>query len=212
MSTIYSPTSTGDLVLSYTLPSDGDAPSAASVNVPFEGLADDVARLALGGPITSFVKQRLPFHPLEFNLWTISGPGAGMVSTTPFLDGQTLVLDFPDGAIVREVAAYFVGAIGHAAFPAGAPTYPNISFWKIDTATGVATQIGATAVDATTPVAAYESAHFVAVTSFVETVDKTLYRYMLTFRSEGGANGIAGLILFGATWSGDVRVLHSKGG
>lgn len=46
MSTTYTPDNTGDLVLSYTEPQDGDAPDVASVNVFLEGLADDVSRLA----------------------------------------------------------------------------------------------------------------------------------------------------------------------
>lgn len=213
MSTTYTPTSTGALVLSYTMPADGDAPDAASVKVPLEGLADDASRLALGGDVTTVTGRSIPFvwtgltETAPGYSWTFGSQGQANQSGTA--SALTLVVhlnDIPNGATVTRVDLVIDPANGHAGAGAGL-TFPTLKFWKLNVSTGVATQIGSTATDAWNA-GSYESIHPLIVSGLTEAIDWDTYRYVLEFTAEAGANYLAGLSVKGPLWSGSARKLR----
>jgi hypothetical protein len=216
MSTTYTPDNTGDPVLSYTEPQDGDAPDVASVNVFLEGLADDVSRVALGGAVDYVEDRALQFvwtgvtETALASYWTIGNTGqpvqGGAAAALPLL----VHVDLPHGGELTGVALVIDPANGHAGAGAGL-TFPTLKFWKVALSSGTRTQIGSTTTD-TWNAGLYENAHPIAVTGLTETIDRDLYRYVLEFTGEAGANYVANLSVIGPTCTGNFRRLMSPGG
>lgn len=213
MSTTYTPDNTGDVVLSYTEPQDGDAPDAASVTAFLEGLADDVSRLALGGDVENVTGRAIPFvwtgitEAAAGSSWTFGSQGQANQSGT----ASALVLvvhlnDIPNGATVTRVDLIIDPAGGHAGAGAGL-TFPTLKFWKLNVSTGVATQIGTTTTDAWNA-GSYESIHPLIISGLTETIDWDTYRYVLEFTAEAGANYLATLSVKGPLWTGTARKLR----
>lgn len=71
MSSTYSSAATGAVANSQTIPSDGDNATAASVDVPFETLSDDVWRVANGARVSASIKK---IHVLAY---PVNAPGGG---------------------------------------------------------------------------------------------------------------------------------------
>lgn len=131
-----------------------------------------------------------------FNATTTSGNWAR--TTTPrgswhnTATGGTLDIaleSLPNGAVLDSLALLWAGAAGHAAFPGGAPTMPNINLFRIND-DGTETSI-ANVSDTTATAGGYETAHYITLSSIAHTIDRTLYRYVLVVTGETGANFIA---------------------
>ncbi len=97
--------------------------------------------------------------------------------------------DLADNGELQSVTLRWQGASGHAAFPGGAPTMPAIEVFRIDE-DGAATSLGST-TDATGTAGDYENPHDITVGSLTETLDLSLYRYVVEVDGETGANFIA---------------------
>ena len=213
MSTTYTPTTTGDPVESYTEPVDGDNPDVASVNVFLEGLADDLGRVHLGGAMDPIEERNLPLiwngvtETALTSYWTIGNNGqpvqGGAASALPLF----VQLDLPHGAELAAVALYIDPSGGHAGAGAGL-TFPTLGLYRVTQSSGTRTQIGSTKTD-TWNAGGYENAHTISV-AVTHTVDRDLYRYVLAFTGEAGANYLANLSVYAVSYTASVRRLHSN--
>ena len=213
MSTTFTPTGTGDPVLSYTEVQDGDAPDAASVTVFLEGLAEDAKRLSLGGKLETVTGRAIPFvwagitEAAAGSSWTFGSQGQANQSGAPFALVLVVHLnDIPNGATMTRVDLIIDPADGHAGAGAGL-TFPTLKCWKLNVSTGVATQIGTTTTDAWNA-GGYESIHPLIISGLTEVIDWDTYRYVLEFTAEAGANYLANLSVKGPLWSGTARKLR----
>ncbi len=194
-----------------TLPSDGDPKGAASVNTPFEGLADKVAHA--NWPETNSAKM----YPLATRSVTRMCMGAPMVDdftkwlgSSPFLNCLVVTkqdiyfpVQLPDGATWVQAFAYFQGATGHAAFPAGKPaTMPVMRACRFDPATGTIGVI-ASVTDPSASVAVYEAIHALTIVGMAEVVTAATKNYFIKVETEGGLLGLAGDQIYG------VQVVYS---
>ncbi len=193
-------------VASVTIPADGDARDAASVNVATEGAADrtqllyqDFKQRMLGilplVPYQSITRvQEYPAYAPAAN-WV---PDAGNSRMTNLVVGTSLWIPvvIPHGAIWTGYTISLIGAAGHGAFPGGKPAaMPNSTGLKMHKTTGVEsgpTGFTAPMVDASATAGAYEAIHSLTDSGGTEIVDRTLYKYFIQFISETGANGIVG--------------------
>lgn len=213
MSTTFTPTGTGDPVLSYTEVQDGDAPDAASVTVFLEGLAEDAARIHAGGTMDSIEERNLELswrgltETAAASYWTIGNTGQPVQTGTAAALPLYVELRLPHGAELTAVALYLDPSGGHAGAGAGL-TFPTLKFYRVAQATGTRTQIGSTTTD-TWNAGGYESPHALSVAA-THTVDRDLYRYVLEFTGEAGANYLASLSVYAVSYTASVRRLHSN--
>jgi hypothetical protein len=99
------------------------------------------------------------------------------VSTSP--------LQLPNGSTLTEVTFYLDPA-NHSG--TGLPgTMPTFQIWKQALATGVSSQIGSTATDASVDATAYSALHTIVKSGLSEVIDNANYRYWFIFTGEGGA-------------------------
>ena len=188
-----------------TLPDDGDAESAASVNTPFGSLADKVAHA--NWPETDATKK----YPLSLRTITRTCPGSFMVDdftkwlgSSPFTNCTVatkqdayIPVPLPNGSTWTSAFAGFVGAAGHAAFPGGKPaTMPVMRAVKFNPNTGALTVI-ASVTDPSASAAVYEAAHSLTIVGMTEVIDTNTFNYFIKIETEGGANGIAGDQVYG---------------
>ena len=111
MSTTFTPTGTGDPVLSYTEVQDGDAPDAASVTVFLEGLAEDAARIHAGGTVDAIEERNLPLiwqgltETAAASYWTIGNTGQPVQTGSAAELPLYVHLDMPHGAQITVVSS-----------------------------------------------------------------------------------------------------------
>ncbi len=188
-----------------TLPDDiTDQRSAASVNGPFQTLADrcqmlyrDLKQRMLGlfpiVPARSIVRQIKGSPSFQETAgaanWTDQFDGTWRAEVT----GATMTIPFnpPHGSIITGARVAIYGAAGHAAFPGGAPTMPTFKAYYAPSATAIPVQIGGTATDASATAAIYEGQHYFGFSGASHVVDRTANVYYFILAAEGGANYIS---------------------
>ncbi len=210
MSSVYTPDPSNNPA-SITLFDDGEDKPIATVNVALEGIADKVAHA--NWPETSNAKK----YPLATRSITRMCMGAPMVDdftkwlgSSPFLNCLVVTkqdiyfpVQLPDGATWVQAFAYFLGAAGHAAFPAGKPaTMPVMRAVRFDPSTGTLGVI-ASVTDPSASVAVYEAIHALTIVGMAEVVDATAKNYFIKVETEGGLLGLAGDQIYG------VQVVYS---
>lgn len=101
--------------------------------------------------------------------------------------GGTMIfrLLLPHGQQLNAVTLRWKGAAGHGALP----TMPTVTLRRID-ANGGDTTLGSQ-TDTSGNVGAYEATHDITVSGLTHTIDRTLYRYVLTMVGETGGNFVA---------------------
>jgi hypothetical protein len=210
MPTTYTATATGEPVLQTTIPSDGDARDASSVNVAFEGLADDISRLAKGGMTSATVTRS--FAHFEYtagaiNAWiryrstvsTYTSHWSQSSTTEDTGAGDTIlwgVLDLPHGARLAAVFLSVASDGTHAALP---ETMPSFTLYQQHLSSGVVTILG-TATDSSATVAAYEAPHQIGLSvSPNHVVDRETSTYLIAVSGEYGTNSDLHLHVFGGS-------------
>jgi hypothetical protein len=201
MSSVYN----GDderLVAGVTIPSDGDAPDAASVNTAFEALTDAV-RYAESRTLTwqmandAFIWTRLPkislVTPMTNAGWAAeeSTIQVGWYETTA--DPTSLSFEIlPPHAMAALRGVYVVlagaghaGAVGHVNLPG---TMPTIAVWQ--NLGGFPAAVAITD-DGSPDVATYDAAHIVYVATPALAANTFGTRLVLRITGETGANSLA---------------------
>ncbi len=169
---------------------DGDAPSAALWNVPYEAVLDQCAYLLyITGPRRSFVSVQ------EGSMFVF---GVGPITFESDVEKTKTVyqnLLMPHGATVTAID-FRIAPANHAAI--SGLTLPVITFTKYDAISGSNTTI-ATASDASVNAVAYSLPHDLTVSSFTEIIDRQKYFYRLSIETEtGGINAMDGTAVFTA--------------
>ncbi len=198
MSSVYTPTAVVPPT-SYTIPSDGDPKTAASVNVPFQSIMDGVRYLNEGKRPSAVHSKWTHVHwqsadaNWDFGFGTQWGPKQLITATQ--IGGE---LDLPDGCTLTSVTVYIDPANG-GGHGGGLPTLPGYSVFKLDPTSGIHTQIGTAKTDTSGSVPVYEALHFItpALTGLSEVINKEVNRYYIIFTGEGGGNFQAGLRIVG---------------
>lgn len=182
-----------------SVPDPGDARTAASVDGPFQTLANRVAYLEANGDACRDFNLQMPIESAVLD----SLVGGNWVYTNGFW-WQTDVaaaaklwipLRLPVGATLTTVTVFLSGAtLAGAAAHAGVPaTKPKItlkaSFPSSDTTTTLGTVIG-TATDGSASVGAYDTAHTITISGLSEVVTGSK-RYAVALEGENGANAAA---------------------
>lgn len=102
-------------------------------------------------------------------------------------------IELPHGSTLNSITVTVIGAAGHGALPA---TMPQIKWRKYNAITPAGATSSAT-VDSSASTGAFEAAHTIVKSSIAEVIDNTTQRYAIEFDSEGGANAVAGLVVYG---------------
>ncbi len=227
MSTVYTPTPT--LITSITIPADGDPKNAASVNVPFEALADGLvlvqapaADAAEDYPLALRTIRRVqngPIYPSHLAGvttpdWFIGTDGVaqalGVVGGNSFVQ----ILNIPDGATHIAVEVWILGAAGHGGVrpgtPGGSPTngMPTAVFFKRHITTDVLTTIEINADTVGTSIL-YEQPHAIGTSFLPEVIDNSLYQYFVYVTGEYNGSAVAGLRHLGTIVSFRTTALDS---
>ncbi len=197
-------------------PPTGTTVSAADVQSGEQALADNIYNLTLGGP-TDYVEERGVLFSwvgltdaASTSYWQFGNTGQPVQAGPAAAIVLYVHLDVPHGGLLQAVALNIDPANGHGGGGAGL-TFPTLAFWKVNLSTGVRTQIETTVTD-TWNAGGYETEHPLSIPiSPDEQVDRDVYRYVLEFTAEAGANYAAGLSVITPTVTGDFRRLFSPG-
>lgn len=191
----------GPIIASYTAPSDGAAPVVAGdLQVPVQGLADDVARLAAGRQTVSATLSRALRFPPEYKraewdyddlvgCWEQSD-----VSGSTYLEWG---LEVPHGATVVRV--YITVKHRSPGGSMGTRTMPQAQLVRKGT-TGtqdVAPSSLFSQDDTSASVGTYGAEHSILMNAINHVVDRDFYRYAVRLRGEFGVSAAAGLAVFG---------------
>lgn len=207
----------------FTIPSDGDAFTAAAFNVAYQALADRTQYLQkrIDGTATT-VTRNVPFgtaralnvsvavaqsgvYPGPYDIL----PGAGCTIATGYMEFTDSVLayarhtsipldqDLPHGATIVSATLNLKGPGGHGAIP----FLPILSLVRY-TANGEVIQELLSTGMVTDPslLAAYEAYHsFTYTCDQYNVVDRNAYTYAAIVSNEAGATALAGLRLYSLT-------------
>lgn len=181
-----------------TVPDDGDAKSAASVEVPFQALTDRVhhARTRLvesvGGvlPIPLVASANIG---ARFTAWYSAG-----IPLTPWwqssvADAGNLVIPIANriGCQMTQIELRCTGLLTAGAHAGNVGTMPAISLYSVDSAAGGASALVATQIDPTTVAGGtYEVMHSITLAGLASTFNATT-TFFLTITGEAGANAAA---------------------
>jgi len=191
MSSVYTP-STASFTATATLPSDGDAPTAASVNTPIETALDNAAYLedkAFFG-IEGYYPVPLggPFENTNTRL-TANATLCAWVQTD-ITDAGAIwwAVQTPIKGRITELWAEIEGAggpggVGHAGKPG---TLPTVSLYRVAYSEAGLTLV-TTATDAPADAAAYDAVHSFGSTGLTEDIGSAR-SYLVKFTGEDGAN------------------------
>ncbi|MBA3844794.1 MAG: hypothetical protein H0X39_19620 [Actinobacteria bacterium] len=210
MSSTYTPNPANNPA-SITRASDGDPKPIASVNIGLEGIADKVANTQWPGtdgtkryPYASrspVVQVSCSPYPDSAASWTMGGTsGFRVFSLVTYQATMQYPISPPDGSTIQTLTAIVRGVAGHVALPA---TRPNVALVVYDSQTG-ATAAYSAGTDAPANVAAYEVAHSFMRTALGVVVDRSRYSYSIAVGSEGGANALAGMAIYGVSYVADI--------
>ena len=209
---------------SVTPPAGGDLRNSASVLTPFQQLANRT-RYLYDGLVQSLLpsntateRYRYASRSMEVQVATL--PAWNTASDWAFgtlysektvtcqVTYQTFLhypIDPPDGATLTNLGMSVRGASGHSAFPGGAPaTPPFVQLCRYDSTTR------STSIVFTAPVvwaivgtaAAWQAGVlWNSALTTGEVIDRTRYSYFLVVGSEGGAGAIAGMIVYGVSYT-----------
>lgn len=177
--------------------------SAATFNVPFEGLLDRTAFLydrmaqlvpgfgmSLAGG--SFVHVVPPIAVMSDRFGFINGPFAQQQSAVDVAGALLIPLPRPPSGKIVEIQAFVQGSSGHGALPA---TMPDLALYRQDILLAGSGTLVASAADLSANAAAYETGHQIFFTPNHTLVGQEFY--WLSFRGETGANSQVGLLLAG---------------
>lgn len=188
-------------------PLAGTTIQAADVAAGEQALLNNITSLGLGGAVVNIEDRAIPM------LWTgVTDTGAADYWAATSYGGATQVpaptgaltlamqvLEIPHGANVTGIAAV-IDPAAHGAAPAN---LPSLSLVQVNAQTGATTSLGS--VTDVWNGGLYVNAHPLAITGLDVDIDLDLYRYVLVFQSEYGANSQAGLVVVGPTWTGTAR-------
>lgn len=96
-------------------------------------------------------------------------------------------VEVPNGATLTDILIRVIGG-GNVALPA---VMPRFRLRKLDGTTNTVTASSAQ-VDGSANVGAYNAQHSIVMNGLSEVIDNTIYRYMIEFVSESGANAVTG--------------------
>jgi hypothetical protein len=198
----YTADGSGALEGSYLLPDDGDAATAASVDVPFETVIRDLARSLINRKIVQVATSQILTDGTpapaagSTSLWTFND-GLWTVQTTQAnntgrVNNLMFPMRLPDGCQLTSVTARITPAGGHGALPANMPL---LEIMKYDKAAGTFST-PANNVDGASPVASYNVQHTFSVAvgnmpgGVAMTIDRANYTYWARFVCEFGANNL----------------------
>jgi hypothetical protein len=206
MSSVYTP-SKATFTVQVTLPSDGDAPTAASVNTFAETNADNIAYLEDKAFYGEEGYIHVPLGLATFNTnsrWTWNTTLWAWVQNDNTSAGEIAwPVQVGIKGRIAEVLAEIEGAggpggVGHGG---GLPaTMPIVTLYRIEysAAGNEVTAIGATADPAAGP-ATYDAVHTFG-SSIAEDIDENR-SYFVTFQGEAGANSLPDELLLA-----DIRI------
>jgi hypothetical protein len=186
-----------------TVPDGGDARVAASVETPFQAVANRTKYLktAVDSLISPALAQLVPIHSGQsyengggLTYWSSTVASYRVLVGTPTTDAGLLFLPLklPRSGTITQIAFRYKGAAGHGALPASMPVM-HLEKSQL----GASTVVGS-ATDASGSVGAFEVDH--AVTSGVLAVAiDPLFSYSLQLVSEAGANAVAAARVYDVT-------------
>lgn len=177
-----------------TVPDDGDAANAASIQTPLEQLAEElelVARRTPGGSSAVATGFQIPLLPFD-NLNSRFAPaGVGILQQNDVTDAGGVLLPVPIAMVPCTITAVFLtlrNVAFHSALPA---TMPQLQLYRFNRSTYTSTVVG-TQVDTSASTAAYAAAHTIALT-VSESVNSSNFVYYVSFNGETGANSVPDL-------------------
>jgi hypothetical protein len=183
------------------MPSDGEARTAAAQNVPDQGMADDIARLAAGTHAvihhsrvyTDWQYYINPLSPVsQANHWVRLPSAVGFAQTdvvSADVNEDTKLwcpLDMPDGATLTAIEVRLHPNGGHSALPA---TMPTFNLYEIDPSADSSSSVAA-GTDASANTTAYQLNHTILVNGLSHVIDRNNRGYKVTFSGEYGANAL----------------------
>jgi len=175
-----------------TIPSDGDARNASSVNVGIQLALDRtqfLAKLSNSRPDSMFCRH------WEFSSTNYLPTGGGVAAQVTTSTIAYAKLDLPQGSTLTGVTMSVIGAAGHAAFPGGKPAVmPTFQIRKMAAAL-TSSAIGALQTDPSSTAGTFEAVHSFSLTGLTEVVDNSSFVYYVECKSESGAGAIAGDII-----------------
>jgi hypothetical protein len=183
---------------SVVVPDPGDARNAASVEVPFQQLANRSAyfkRQVPGATNGSIMVPLAAGQPDAFTggVWSWEAGGVSLSTWVQTdISGATPIgfeLFLPDQITVTAVRAFVVGSItgvAHASLPA---TKPTLKLLEIDPGAGTVT-FNASQTDTSGTIGAYDAQHVILLTTS-RFIASQFRRYEIRFTGEGGAGAQA---------------------
>lgn len=183
-------------VLSGTLTVDGDIQLDGVLEV-----GSGLGSVTFGGTTGRPLLGSRQLHRTSWNVvaadanWGIS-VGAVVASNTSVNYAQMVLDHLPHGSSLNEVWMYVDGVLSGAILPTSMPT---LEVWKVNVATGAATQIGTTATDGSGDQATFEAPHLLRVFGLTETIDRQGFVYYARVSSPNGGNTLAGFTAYAPT-------------
>lgn len=206
MSSVYNPIAAAPPT-GYTIPSDGDAKSAASVNVPLQALMDGVAYINGDKHPSIAIDYAQPMR-INFVSAQFSVNSASIIQQATTGGQLSLELAIPQDATIQSVTLRVKGATGHGATLTGV-TVPTATVKRLNLSNATTTTIAGPTNDPSTTNTAYEVIHDIIVNCSNELVSRgqphnpaasgTQSRYFVEMTGEAGGSFIAGLLLYGVT-------------
>lgn len=193
----------GSLFTPIVVPSDGDAPNAASVDTSFQTIADFIGELydnVIRG--RTFVRY-LPAigTPANEGFWSV-GDGSGdclldeiVVSTGSSGHHVVFHLDLPHEATLDQIRMTIHPGSHSLNTSLTNVNLPRWDFFQIHMTTGVKTLLGS-GTDSAANSTVYDPIHNVDG-SIGTVIDAETFRYALVFQSESGANAITHMKILG---------------
>jgi hypothetical protein len=192
---------------SITLPDDNDLRSAASVNVPFEALADKVAYIQEHNIDSVAIDYAQPLRPIllsaEFQI-----DGAALVEQLTTGGQAILELELPQDAVLDTLKVHLKGATGHDPTLTGL-TKPSATVSRLNLLNATSTIIAGPTDDPSTTDTAYQAIHTLTVDCGDELISRgqphnptalgTKSRYYVVISGEAGADFNAGLRIYGVS-------------
>lgn len=175
---------------------NGDSLGTVTHEAAAADLADALGHLKNGGAVIGGT-GRQQLNPRQLTLllpllgettsgnWSLHATEYGNWINTAAGGTVQFRLDLPHGQQLNGITLRWKGAAGHGALP----TLPVITLRRVDQ-DGADVSLGSQ-TDPSGSVGAYENAHDIALSGLTHTIDRTLYRYVLTMTGETGGNFVA---------------------
>lgn len=114
---------------------------------------------------------------------------------------SVLILNLPNGAVIKTIGVRFSTSLAHTGQPA---VMPVVTFQRRPMSTGIFATV-ATYTDVWVNIATYDTApRSITITGLSETIDNTANLYYLSWTSESGANSQDNSLVIGVEYTAEI--------